>query len=995
MRPEFTDPGALYEKRLPARTIVLPGQKEGIYYRNKTESDRIRLLNGTWRFLYAEEERDLPADFAAPGVDDATWDTVPVPSEWQILGYGKPRYPNVDYPFPFDPPYIGGENPVGVYRTGFTLDRAAAKRDVILHFDGVDGAFEVYVNGTYVGFSKGSRCAAEFDITPYIHTEGENLLCVRIYTYSDASYLENQDMWLANGIIRDVYLIYQNKVCLWDYEIVTTKDSLSLVLYPNMENTDLRAEVSFDRRTRKTDLHTESAVRFELPSAQAWNAEDPFLYDLTITVYQGNTVTEVHSKRVGLRESAIVDGLFCVNGTPITFCGVNMHEYRPGKGRAISAEDVEEDLKLLKAFNVNAIRCSHYIRHPAFYELCNEMGFYVADEADLETHGCGTTGDEGWLSKRPEWLSAYLDRTQRMYMRDRNETCIVIWSIGNECGRGQNLVDCAAWLRTQRNKKPILQAQDEQHAPQFTDFRQFLYKNLAEVMRFAEEESDYPVVATEYAHAMGNSPGGLSDLWDIFDAYPQMQGGFIWEYRSHGFPKTLPNGETTYLWGGDFDEGPNWSNFVIDGYCFSDGTPKPSFYELKYLMSPVRIRAVEGGFSLYCRNAFTRMDHCTLLWNLTADTEILDSGMQTGLCFGPGETVQIPYPCTHPEKTIPGAVYRVNVMLYQGERDLGYAQAELYTAPPAAPIPAKGTLTVEEAVGDVTVKGEGLGVTLRRGMLYRIETSDGILLDRPMEMSFYRANTDNDGILNCIRSRHLRNTWDFANLYRTPFIPASHMCDIQDGSVRIVYEGKTMAEGKSFGFTTRITYTVYADGRVHTEIEGEPFGSLPDILPRIGVRFMTPKAEDSVSWYGRGWQENYPDRKACTLIGKYEANVGDMPVSYDRPQENGCRCDTRYLSLTTADNIGLLFAGDAPFAFSVHPYSLDTLLRAHHKHLLTEDPRYNHVYLDYAIRGLGSLSCGPEPEEAYELHPGAFRFGFTVAPYRGEKQALALIRSQA
>ncbi|MGM9625589.1 MAG: glycoside hydrolase family 2 TIM barrel-domain containing protein, partial [Eubacteriales bacterium] len=516
MRPEFENPCILEEHRLPPRTIMLPAQKAGIDYRRKNESDRIQLLTGTWKFLYIEDPYDYEDGSAAVG-DCSAWDDIPVPSEWQFCGYGAPRYTNVDYPFPFNPPYVGRVNPLGIYRRSFTLDAGAAGRDVILHFDGVDGAFNLYINGSYVGFSKGSRLAAEFDITEFLHFDGVNDICVEIWTYSDAQYLENQDMWMANGIFRDVYLIFQNKVCLWDYEIITTQNELSVVLYPNRENRVLHAELTFDRRTRKCDLYGETSVRFDLPSPETWNAENPYLYELVITVSDHETPIEIHSKKVGLRESAVTDGLFCVNGQPIVFCGANRHEYMPGAGRAITAAYIERELKLLKACNFNAIRTSHYPQHPAFYEYCNELGIYVLDEADLETHGCGASGDQGWLSKSKQWKDAYLDRVERMYMRDKNETCIVVWSIGNECGSGENLVACAEWLRGQRNKKPILQAQDDCENPTFTDFRQYGYPNMDTVRRFADMESAYPAIMTEYGHAMGNSPGCLSDIWDVID----------------------------------------------------------------------------------------------------------------------------------------------------------------------------------------------------------------------------------------------------------------------------------------------------------------------------------------------------------------------------------------------------------------------------------------------------------------------------------------------
>lgn len=993
MRAEFENPGALCENRLPARAIILPAPKPGIDYRSKETSDRIRSLCGMWKFRYIEDDIEYRDGSAAVG-DCSAWDDIPVPSEWQYHGYGTPRYPNVDYPFPFNPPYIGNINPLGIYRRTFTPDKAAVGRDVILHFDGVDGAFNVYINGQYVGFSKGSRMPSEFDITEYLHTEGENDITVEIWTYSDAQYLENQDMWMANGIFRDVYLIYQNKVCLWDYELKTTQKSLAVVLYPNKENTALRAELTFDRRTRKCDLHTENAVKFDLPAPETWNAENPYLYELVITVFRGDKEIEVHTKKVGLRESARIDGLFCVNEHPIVFCGANRHEHDPENGRAITKEQIERELKLLRACNFNAIRTSHYPQHPAFYEYCNELGIYVVDEADIESHGCGVTWDQGWLSKSPAWRDAYLDRVERMYMRDKNETCVVVWSIGNEAGEGENLVACAEWLRSRLNKKPILQAQDNDKHPTFTDFRQLGYPNMATVHEMAEMESDYPVIMTEYAHAMGNSPGGLSDIWDVVDETPQLQGGFVWEFKSHGFAKKLPDGTTTYLYGGDFDEGPNWANFVIDGYCFSDGTPKPSMYEAKYVMSPLRIRDRGGKLQIYCRNSFERLDNCTMLWNLCADTKELTSGVITGLGFAPGEVRTVDYPTTLPNERIPGATYYLNVMIFGGERDLGYAQVVFdRTDAPVYAVPAKeDRIRITDTRRLVTAEMGDVTVVFREGCIASMKEGDKVLLDRPMQMSFYRVNTDNDGIIRGLRKRHYRDEWDYKHLDMMLFREESHTVTEDGDTVILTYIGKIVAEGLYQGFYCDLVYRLHTDGTVTVSMECRPFGMLPAVLPRIGVRFETPKSLDRVTWYGRGWQENYPDRKACTLIGKYDARVADMTVLYDRPQDNGVRCDTRYTALCDGDGRGLLICGAPHFSFAVHDYSIAALKKAEHRHELVRDDEHNHLYIDYAVRGLGSNSCGPEPEEAYELHPHAFRFVFTLSPYKDEADAVARVR---
>lgn len=983
---EFEDPQALHRNRLPARTQVIPAQKEGVFYRNKEESDRVQSLCGTWEFLLAPSEDALPGE-------DAVWELLEVPSEWQFQGYGKPRYVNVDYPFPFNPPYVCNDNPIGCYRTNFYLMESPGQHQLILHFAGVDGAFRVWLNGREVGFSKGSRLSAEFDVTDFV-IDGENILEVQVYTYSDASYLENQDMWMANGIFRDVYLLYQNFSCLWDYEIHTTRNSLSLRMMIQNPHAGLRAEVELDDRKRELALDREEvSVSYEFPKSRPWSAEDPFLYRLIIRIYDGEELRETHTKDVGLRDSARIDGLFCVNGAPIVFFGANRHEYRPGKGRALSVADIEEDVRTLKAFNFNAVRCSHYTNHPAFYEFCSLYGLYVVDEADIETHGCGVTWDQGFLSKQPQWLEAYLDRVKRMYCANRNETCIVVWSIGNECGCGENLIECAKWLRNQENAKPILQAQDCDSNPTFSDFRQFGYPTLETVRRFAEQESDYPAISTEYGHAMGNSPGGLEQIWNIMDEYPQMQGGFVWEFRSQGFEKKLDDGSVTYLYGGDFDEGPSWANFVIDGYFFSDGRPKPSAYEIKYLMAPVKISMKAGKIQLWSRNFFADFESCMLIWNLTEDEKRIDEGMIRNLSLAPGEHKLLDNPAVLPDKRKSGAVYWLNVYVLCGDRTLGYQQFELCREEKLPyPKEAPANATVSETCNSVALEGEDFQLRFTHGMLSYYAVGGRVLLDRPMRMSFYRANTDNDGIICGIRKRHWRDVWDDHHLDLLEFHEESRSVERLDGEICVIFCGKVVCEGQFMGLHCALRYHIYAGGRVLVSVSGDPFGMWPEVLPRLGVALDIRKNFASCEWFGLGWNENYPDRRASVKKGLFRADVPAMSVLYDRPQENGCRCETDFLSLLDENAVGISVVGSPDLAFSVHDYTLSALLHAEHRHELVKDETYNHLYLDYAVRGLGSNSCGPEPESEFELHVHPFTFAFLLTPAEDASELSALHR---
>ena len=428
------NPGLPYENRLPPRTSVVPALHEDVFFRNKEESEHITMLSGDFSFCH--RETDDITGFEKADFDDSAWDTLAVPSMWQYHGYSLPVYPNVEYPIPFDPPYVGNFNPVGYYRKRFAARKGGRK---ILYFGGVDSAFFVYLNGAYVGFSKGSRMPAEFDVTELI-CDGENLLCVKVFTYSDGTYLENQDMLLASGIFRDVMLYNLEDISVWDYA-VRTKGNRAYVNVTlageDLTDAELCGEVNGEKITLKAEK--ENAFCFTMDSPRLWNAEEPNTYTLTIALNRGGRLLEMHTKRFGFAEYAVVGNRLLLNGQQITVKGINRHEHDPKNGRAITVERIWQELKLIKAHNMNAIRCSHYPNHPAFYEIATELGIYVMDEADIETHGAQVTGDMGYFSKSPEWYPAYIDRVERMYERDKNETCISIWTIGNENGEGENI----------------------------------------------------------------------------------------------------------------------------------------------------------------------------------------------------------------------------------------------------------------------------------------------------------------------------------------------------------------------------------------------------------------------------------------------------------------------------------------------------------------------------------------------------------------------------
>lgn len=975
------NPQFLQEGRLPARATVVPARESGIYFKNKEKSELIQLLNGDFSFSY--QLSDCIDDFYREDYDDGGWDTLSVPSMWQYHGYGTPLYPNVEYPFPFNPPYICCENPVGYYRRRFFAKKTAK---TILYFGGVDNAFEVYLNGSYVGFSKGSRLPAEFDVTDFL-LDGENLLCVKVFTYSDASYLENQDMLLASGIFRDVMLYHLDNAYVWDYFVRTKGDSILLDVMPRGELSGCDIEVEVLGKCVKKPA--DEALKFEIPvdSPKRWNAEEPNLYNLEIRLFKADTLIEIHSKKVGFMDSRTEGNKLLVNDTPVTIKGINRHEHNPKDGRAVSVEQIERELKLIKAHNMNAIRCSHYTNHPAFYELCSEIGIYVMDEADLETHGCEQMGDQGYLSKKPEWYPAYFDRISRMAERDKNETCIFIWSVGNEHGRGGNLDKCIRYLKESPCNKPVVHVCDAPKKPEVCDFRFDGYFTMESLMSFPEEGE--PVVLIEYGHAMGNSPGLMEDTWDYVYTHRHIAGGFVWEFKNHGFHRQDERGRDYYCYGGDFGDLNHWSNFSMDGYCLSDGTPKPSFRDCKNVLAPTYVTCDGKQIKITNTNDFKSLDYITLKWEFCEDYNPLRTGEMRLPAIKPYESALLNID-TFVENVTPGAKYMVNLRFCdESGEEIAFKQAILdkgETKEKYVPNKFKKSICAEGA--DVKITGENFEVCFSGGLLCRYEKDGKTLINSKMKLNFYRAPTDNDGVFG--KFPRWIEKWDNCFLNHIDFFAETAEIEEGEDSVELKVMGKAMPTGRYLGFEIVLVYNIFDDGLILVDISGEPFGRLPETLPRIGVCFEMEKEFEQVSWYGRGVDENYSDRKAHCNIGYYSLPVDKMNFIYDIPQECGTRIDNSFVIIDNGKT-GISVIGADKFSFSYHDFTLDALNRARHRNELEKADK-NYLYIDYIMRGLGSNSCGPDPEECYELRVHTFRFVFAIAGETDRERALALSR---
>lgn len=976
------NPSLTNENRLPPRASNVPALHSDVYFKNKEESELITDLNGDYKFCY--RELDDIIDFERTDYNDGEWDVLTVPSMWQYHGYSLPVYPNVEYPIPFDPPYVGNENPVGYYRKRFISKKGGKK---ILYFGGVDSAFFVYLNGEYVGFSKGSRLPSEFDVTEFI-CEGENLLCVKVFTYSDGTYLENQDMLLASGIFRDVFLYNLNDIFIWDYSVKTQENFVYVDVTlkgEELSNAELLAKIGELQIVSKGKLN--NSFVFEIESPIFWNAEEPFTYELSLSLIKNNKLLELHTKKFGFVKYEVIGNKLMLNGKQITLKGINRHEHDPKNGRAITVDRIEKELKIIKEHNMNAIRCAHYPNNPAFYEIATELGIYVMNEADIETHGAHVCGDMGYFSKLPEWYPSFIDRVERMYERDKNETCISIWTIGNENGEGENIDKCIEYLRTRPVKKPIMHTAAGKTDPLAGDFRGEGYFTMESLTSHPEEGK--PVMLLEYGHAMGNSPGLMEDTWDYVYTHRHICGGYVWEFKNHGFYSEDEEGNAFYKYGGDFGDINHWSNFSMDGYCLSDGTVKPSLRDCKNVLAPTFIKTEGGKITLTNTNDFRTLDYITLKWELLEDYHIIKSGEFKLPPVKPYENITLDID-TEVKAVTPGATYYANLKFY-GEKgeEIAFKQVTLpIKAEKEKFSPEKISTSITEEDGIITAKGKNFTVNFKKGLLSLYNINGKTIIGSPMKLNVYRAPTDNDGVVNW--SERWITKWNSRLYKHFEFICHNTSVSEECDHTLVKAQGIWAPISKYLGFDTEISYKIFEGGEILLSIHASPYGAFEETLPRIGVCFEMEKDLNKVLWYGRGEDENYSDRKAHCNFGLYEKDVAEMNFVYDIPQECGTRIDNRFAAVT--DGIyGLSVIGSDKFSFSYHDFTLDNLISARHRNELKKSDK-NYLYIDYIMRGLGSHSCGPNPEECYELRPHEFKFVFMISGSIEKEELLALSR---
>ena len=957
-------------------------------------------LNGDWKFLYLDAPELSPEGFMNKDAGN-DWDTIDVPSVWQLRGYDNMHYTDVLYLFPVNPPFVPTENPTGIYKRTFELTEDWMKNDVILKFHGVDSAYDVWVNGIHVGYSKVSRMPGEFDITSVV-TLGENDITVRVYKWSDGTYLEDQDMWWFSGIYRDVELISEPKQAVLDCACDGTLDdtytngifTADITLKENdgegrWELTDQGQVVASGEFTTSTG---KVAIREEIADVKKWTAETPALYELT--VYMGEDQVKV---RVGFRRIEMKNNNFRVNDQVILLNGVNHHDYNPTEGRCVTYEQMKDDVVMMKQNNMNAVRCSHYPANEYFYDLCDEYGLYVIDEADLECHGFEWTENFKWITDDPTWRTGYVDRSVRMVKRDRNHPSIIMWSMGNESSFGCNFRSAAKEIRNLDTTRLIHYEEDRE--AEVTDVYSTMYTRLKGLKEIAESESkgNKPHVMCEYGHSMGNGPGGLKEHQDLFRNYKRLQGGFIWEWYDHGI-YTEEDGHSFYRYGGNFGDFPTNGNFCIDGLLMPDRKPSPGLLEYKQIIAPVEITKAAGSdreVNIKNYYDFLSLDTVVLQWEIQENGTVIQSGEVDNLTTAPHATDRVEF-SVQPFEVHANCDYYLNVKAVL-KNDSEYAKAGHMISKVQFPMDIKTdvlevrenkeALKVSEDKGILTVENNEITVKFHTvfGKLLTVEKAGKTYLTEGPEMTLYRPTIDND----------MYKKDDWMNKY---FIQKGSEQTVsferveKDGAV-VVKIGKYFGcLNQPWGYECEYIYTIYTDGQVEVRLQAKTvqMGKLePEFLPRIGLKMKADKELQNTVWYGMGPGESYVDSQAASVMGIYRSTVDEMHTDYVFPQENGHRENVKWFSLSDGEN-ALLCKNNKGLGLNLSNYTDENIENAKHPFELEKSDDVN-IHLDYLHSGLGSNSCGEEQLPQYKVKRQDFDMKFTFQIVKnGEEETAAL-----
>ena len=997
----------LHENTMPARAYYIPASRRmDNLVEHREESDRMQLLNGTWKFQYFNSIYDIQDSFFEKNYDTENFDEIQVPSVWQMAGYDTHQYTNIRYPFPFDPPYVPQDIPCGAYVHTFEYSRDEKAPKSFLNFEGVDSCFYVWINGSYIGYSQVSHMTSEFDVTDVLQ-DGTNTVAVLVMKWCDGSYLEDQDKFRMSGIFRDVYILKRPKQAISDYHIKTRiEDMLAKVEIEMKFYSPLNVKISVEDRNGAVvalgSIAEEGTAVLEIASPELWNTENPYLYKLIL-----ETENEVIVDHIALRKIEIKDQVIYLNGQKIKFRGVNRHDSDPVTGFTINTEQITTDLTLMKQHNFNAIRSSHYPNAPFFYEMCDKYGFMVIDEADIEAHGpfmiyrkedTDYNRFKRWNEKiadDPVWEEAIVDRVKLMVERDKNRFCIVMWSMGNESAYGCNFEKALEWTKTfdpdriTQYESARYRNYDETYDYSNLDVYSRMYPALSEIQEYLDKDGSKPFLLVEYCHSMGNGPGDFEDYFQMIQDNDKMCGGFVWEWCDHAIAHgTAENGKTIYAYGGDHGEEIHDGNFCMDGLVYPDRTVHTGLLEYKNVYRPARVISYDkesGELVLHNYMDFDDLkDYVKISYELTQDGLVISKGILPEFSVAPHGEGKTNLKINVPEngKCYLKLIYHLKKELPLLDEDhiLGFDEIEVSKEDTKCKLAEKwipktvvdSELQVNENDTQIHIKGREFAYTIdkRTALFTEMKFAGREYLNHPMELNIWRAPTDNDMY---IKAEWKKAQYDkaYTRAYTTEVVQGKH-------GVKITSHASVVAETVQKILDVTITWKIEVAGKIDADIAVTKDDEFPD-LPRFGVRMFLDKKLSAVRYFGMGPQESYCDKHQAASHGLYRADVGDLHEDYIRPQENGSHYDCEYVELNNS-RYGIVASAEKAFSFNASYYTQEELEKKTHNYELIESDSVVFC-VDYALNGIGSNSCGPVVLDQYRFDDVLFRFQFTLIPY--------------
>lgn len=975
-----------------------------------TKSGNYLLLNGNWKFKYAKDVAEKPVDFYKLDYYDSDWKTIPVPSTTEVQGYGIPSYTNFLYPFPINPPLINRDNPVGSYRQNFNIPSLWNGKKITLNFEGVQSAFYVWINGKKVGFHEDSMTTGSFDITQYIKT-GSNLLAVEVYRWSDGSYLEDQDIWRTSGIYRDVFVLAEPKEQIRDFYVRTEFDQM-------YKNAVLKVDVSLENANNLSkllinlyDINNNKIVQEVLPIGSIqqngektlnfekliirpdkWSAEFPNLYALTLTLInpQGKVIESI-AKKIGFRQTEIINGKLLVNGKFVYLRGVNRHEFDPETGKVISRESMIKDIVMMKQNNINAVRTSHYPNNPIWYDLCDLYGIYLWDEANIESHGLEAANKS--ITSDSTWLKPFLERGLAMVERDKNHPSIIVWSMGNEAGYGSNFSALESAILVVDHSRPIhYEGKDNTyHEKGITsgfDIISNMYASPEGMVMVHDANPTIPVILCEYAHSMGNSSGGLSHYWDVIYKHERMQGGFIWSWSDLGLVKTAPNGKKFFAYGGDFGDTPNDNSFCMTGLVQPDGKPHGQLAEVKTVYQAIIFKltdATNGILTVKNTFSFSNLENYDIVWELVNNEKKIDGGKLMPFASTMGEA-EIKIPFKNMPATLQGESF-LNISVQLKEKNLwadkgftiGKTQIhfEGIKSNQTIAIDSSKKIEVEETTDLINVSAGALkyAFSKKEGSISSYQVNGKEMFIKATKLNFWRPPTEND-----LKDKFGAKRWKGNKLdsLHTKVINIK-VEKLKEGTVIITALQNQLGPKNQTLLENKVVYMVYPDGTLKIDVDFKPLNKDVVCLPKIGIQLYIDSTFNQASWYGFG-NETYPDRNASGIVDRYSMSVSDLWTQYVVPQENGNRMDLRNLSIKNKNGCGIAVTSDSIFSFSAYEYSDENITMARHTYKLEKAP-FITLNLDYKQTGLGTAKCGPHCRPEYVLNAKPMTYSFTIIPF--------------